>query len=189
MSDVRVKCCHCGKKVTKRSIDVARARKAGHSLYCNRICSGLGRRLGKTKAEKVAAKRLYDMEYRAKNRAMLKAKKAEYFQRTYDPAKAAVERKKRMPQHVEYCRRPEYRAWKAKYDAKYRAQKDFGPFAEAAMLTNDLKREIKERITDYEIRQANEKGNTQIRRREGRKGPERSRTARKRGDDHTGLYG
>ncbi len=43
------------------------------------------------------------MEYRRKNRAALKAKKAERHKRTYDPVKAAVVRKKRMPRHVEYC--------------------------------------------------------------------------------------
>ena len=76
------------------------------------------------------AKAEYDRKYRARNRKRLKAEKAAYFQRTYDPAKAAVERKKRMSKHVEYCRQPEYKAWKKKYDKKRRLAR-FGDFKEA----------------------------------------------------------
>jgi hypothetical protein len=78
--------------------------------------------LKKTKAQKVAEKRIYDMAYRAKNRAMLKEKKRAYFLRTYDPKKAAVKRKKRMHLHVAYCRQPRYKAWKRQYDLNYRAR-------------------------------------------------------------------
>ena len=73
------------------------------------------------KAQKVAEKRLYDMAYRAKNLERIKAGKRAYFQRTYDPREAAVERKKRMHLHVAYCRQPRYKAWKREYDRKYRA--------------------------------------------------------------------
>ena len=100
-------------------------------------------------------KRIYDMAYRKKNRAMLKAKKAAYFQRTYDPAKAAVERKKRMPLHVAYCRQPRYKAWKRQYDRNYRAR-EYGPFADAYLLIVNLNREIKGRMSNYEIRSQNE---------------------------------
>lgn len=109
----------------------------------------------KTKAQKVAEKRLYDMAYRAKNRAMLKAKKAAYFQRTYDPVKAAKVRKKRMHLHVEYCRQPRYKAWKRSYDQK-RRDSEYGPFAEAARLAINLNREIKGRMSNYEIRLENQ---------------------------------
>ena len=96
-------------------------------------CSGLGRRKNKTDGQKKQEKRLYDMEYRAKNREMLKRKKRAYFQRTYDPAKAAIERKQGMPQHLEYCRRPAYKEWKRDYDRRLRAR-EYGPFADAHML-------------------------------------------------------
>jgi hypothetical protein len=45
---------------------------------------------------------------------MLKAKKRAYFERTYDPRKAAVERKKRMHLHVAYCREPRYKVVEAR---------------------------------------------------------------------------
>jgi hypothetical protein len=69
----------------------------------------------------VSEKRIYDAAYRKKNRAKLKAIKRLYHKRTYDPVKAAIERKAKMKNHVEYCRRPEYKKYKSKYDAKRRA--------------------------------------------------------------------
>src|SRR5258708_23138469 len=81
-------------------------------------------------------------QYREVNRERLRAEKAAYFQRTYDPVKAAVERRKIMPRHVEYCRQPEYVAWKRGYDRTYRAKKDFGPFWEAALLVEDIGNEV-----------------------------------------------
>lgn len=163
---VAIKCGHCGKRSKRRACDVARARKARLNIYCNRRCAGLGRRSGKAKSQRVKEKAAYDADYRKKNRAMLKAKKAEYFQRTYDSVAAAVERKKRMPRHVEYCRQPKYRAWKQKYDRKHRAEKFFGPFAEIAMLTQDLNLEIKRRMTNAEIKWENKTANkTQFRKR------------------------
>lgn len=152
-----------------------RARKAGLNLYCNRRCSGLGRRMGKTKAQRVAEKRAYDAEYRAKNREMLKAKKHEYFRRSYDPVAAAEVRKARMPYHVEYCRQPAYKAKKREYDRKHRAA-EFGEFAEAYMLTIDLNREIKGRMTNEEIKwQSGTANKAQFRKREVKGGQERSR--------------
>lgn len=152
---MKFRCAHCRKAGDKPKGEVNRARAAGLNLYCNRRCSGLGRRDGRTKAERVEAKRLYDLAYRAKNLDWIKSKKRAYFKRTYDPVKAAVERKKNMPRHVEYCRRPEYKRWKTTYDRKYRAKKDFGPFAEAAMLLSDLNLEINGRGDRHEIRYQN----------------------------------
>lgn len=171
---MKYKCAHCGKTADKAAGHVNRARQQGLNLYCNRRCSGLGRRQGKTKAQRIEEKRLYDIEYRKKNLEMLKAKKREYFQRTYDPAKAAVYRKKRMPIHVEYCRQPKYKAWKKEYDRKYRAA-EYGEFAEAYMLTLDLNREIKERDTNEQVKYQNGGTNkAQRRRREGQQQERRS---------------
>lgn len=103
-------------------------------------------------AEKKAAKAAYDREYRQKNLAKRKAQSAAWFRRTYDPVKAAIERKKNMPRHVEYCRQPEYRAYKKSYDRKRRAGK-FGPFAEAyevlLLLMSEIKRQMPDRFERY----------------------------------------
>jgi alpha-ketoglutarate-dependent taurine dioxygenase len=160
-------CAHCGRTASRTIGHVNRARAQGLNLYCSRKCSGLGRRDKRTKAEKKEAKRLYDLEYRANNLEYILERKREYHLRTYDPAKEAIKRKKKMPWHIEYCRQPEYRKWKAEYDKKHRASKYFGPFADAYLTLRQIETEIRERATDYEVRQ--EKGTlnkSQQRRRE-----------------------
>jgi hypothetical protein len=92
-------------------------------------------------------KAVYDRKYREKNRERIKANKAAYFQGTYDPVHAAKERKKKMPQHVEYCRQPKYKAWKREYDRKRRAGR-FGEFALAYEALKDLTREIRKQMPD-----------------------------------------
>ena len=90
-------------------------------------------------------KAAYDREYRKKNRARLKAKKAAYFQRTYDPVKAAKDRKRKMPQHVEYCQQKRYKEWKKEYDRKRRESR-FGDFKEAHAVLLALIKEIHEQM-------------------------------------------
>lgn len=147
-----VLCAHCGAKTAKLARDINRAEKRGMKLFCDKKCFGLSRRLNKAKSVKIEEKRLYDIEYRAKNREELKKKKHERFKRDYDPAAAAVKRKARAPYHVEYCRQPEYVAWKQTYDRQYRAKKDYGEFFECALLAQDIRSEALTRMTDYEIR-------------------------------------
>lgn len=145
-------CAYCQRRASQPAGAVNRAIKRGARLYCDRECAGLDRRLHKSKAEKVEEKRLYDAEYRRKNRAMLKAKKAEHFRRTYDPDKARIERRKRAAAHVEYCRRPEYREWKRGYDRQYRAVKEYGEYADCFLLVQDIRTECLSQQSDYEIR-------------------------------------
>ncbi len=188
---MKITCAHCGKTSDKPPGAVNRARLDGLRLFCNRRCAGLGRRKPKkSKAQLVEEKRLYGLAYRAKNLAMLKAKKRAYHKRTYDPVKAAEVRKKRMPYHVEYCRRPAYKAWKRDYDKSLRA-KVYGPFAEAFMLTIDLNREIKGRMTNEQIAHANLTQNkTQRRRRATSEEIARSRPRnRGRRDRHSAAHG
>ncbi len=155
---MKIRCAHCRKVAERQTSAVNRARKDGLPIFCDRRCAGLARRKHKTKAQKVAEKRAYDMAYRRKNIERLKAEKAAYFQRTYDPKKAAVVRKARMHLHVAYCRQPRYRALKQAYDQK-RRDNEYGPFAEAARLAIDLNREVKSRSSNYEIRRQNQTGN------------------------------
>lgn len=166
---MKVKCHHCGKFVDKEPGAIARARKVGMKLFCNQRCFGLSRRKYKTKAQKKEEKRLYDVEYRTKNLAQIKERKRAYFQRTYDPEKAAIYRKANMQRHIEYCRQPEYKAWKSAYDSKRRAVLQFGPFWESFLMVLDLEKEISTRATKYEIGLTNGTINkAQIRRREYR---------------------
>lgn len=140
-------CKYCGKPTHQSWGAINRALKLAKPIYCNKICAGLGRRTGKTPEEKKAEKRLYDMNYRATN-PTLKSRRAAYYQRTKDPVKEAEKRKVRMPKHVEYCRRPEYKAWKKDYDKRFLAKKKYGEFAEAAILLNELESEVNTRSED-----------------------------------------
>ncbi len=161
---IKVRCAYCRRFSTKEAGAVNRASKIGAPIFCDRRCAGLARRKHKTKAQRVDEKRLYDAEYCKRNPTMLKAKKAAYFRRTYDPVKAAKERKKRMPRHVAYCRRPEYKRWKSAYDLRYRARQ-FGEFAEVYLLLGDVTREVNSRISDYDTRDLNDTINKSQRRR------------------------
>jgi len=143
---IEITCNHCGAVTERERAYVNKAKRDGYDLYCNKTCSGLGRRIHKTEAQKKEEKRLYDQEYRKKNLAMLKKKKSAYFQRTYDPVKAAIVRKKGMPAHVEYCRSLKYKKWKKEYDKKYRAKKDYGEFWESHLIL----KEIEPHIDKYE---------------------------------------
>jgi hypothetical protein len=148
---VRCLCAFCGKYFLKNTGYYNRAIKISAPLYCDIKCAGLARRNGKTEAQKKQEKRLYDMNYREKNQAIIKSKKADYFQATYDPEKAAQKRKENMHRHVEYCRRPEYVEWKRCYDEARRAKKNFGDFAEAYLALRDIESEVESRATKYEI--------------------------------------
>ncbi len=101
--------------------------------------------MAKSIAQKKRDKAAYDREYRKRNRALLKAKKAAYFQRTYDPAEAAKERKKKMPQHIEYCRQKWYRQYKRDYDRNRRSSR-YGEYAECHSLLVELQKEIRKQM-------------------------------------------
>lgn len=150
-------CPQCQKEFLAYTSRVNCAQKFGAPLYCNKTCAGLARRLSNppTKEERKAAKAEYDRRRREEKAEEIKAKKAAYFKRTYNPEKAAVERKKRAHLHAEYCRRPDYKKWKADYDRQHGARKKFGDYAETFLLLLDIEREIDSRATRYEIYRAN----------------------------------
>lgn len=152
---VAIVCAYCGKDAMKESGGVNRAIRIGAPLYCDRECAGKGRCVFRTDSEKRAAKAAYDAEYRERNRAGLKAKKAAYYASNVDREREREVRKKRMPRHVEYCRRPEYKKWKAQYDRKYLARKRYGDFGAAAIVLRDLEVEISSRASRIEISRTN----------------------------------
>ena len=144
----KFKCRWCGKTGWKPNGHINRSHSIKAPLYCSVSCSGYARRNGKDKEQKKLEKRLYDMEYRKKNRAILKAKKAAAYQerpqwrREYEKEY----RKKNMQRHVKYCSRPEYKEWKQKYDEQYRAKKEVGEFWEAFILAIHIDKEVKSRL-------------------------------------------
>lgn len=140
-------CCYCDKPFKVKENNIGQRKKSirlGLPIYCGRKCAGLGRRTNETKEEKQAIKSWYDMFLRVsmteEERMLDSIKNALYFQMDYNanPEKYKAQRQKKMPKHVEYCRNPEYKKWKKSYDEKYRAQKDFGEFAEAAVILKKI---------------------------------------------------
>lgn len=129
-----------------------RAARRGVPIYCGRECAGIARRKpAKSLEQRKAEKSAYDAQRRINIADRLRAEKRAYHIRTYNPAKAAIERRNRMPKHVEYCRRPEYRQWKREYDRQYRAR-EYGEFADCYLLVLDIRNECLSQQSDYEIR-------------------------------------
>lgn len=152
MSNVKFGCSFCGKVGYKEAGAVNRANKVGMKLYCDKTCAGLARRQHKTKEQLIKEKHDYDKEYREKNRSELKKKKKEYFKKDYskNPEKYKAIRKKKMPQHLEYCRKPEYKKKKKIYDRKYQAKKTYGEYGEAVAILLDLGDEIDNRTAKHQ---------------------------------------
>jgi hypothetical protein len=143
--------CRCFGEQAKGAVN--RAAKRGAPVYCGRECAGLARRGSeKSQEQRKAEKSAYDARRRIEHGERIRAQKRAHHKATYDPVKAAEYRKQRMPYHVEYCRRPEYVEWKRDYDRQYRAEKEFGEFAECFMLIQDIRNECLSQQTDYEIR-------------------------------------
>jgi hypothetical protein len=145
-------CPVCNGEFVKPMSHINRAARNGSPVYCGRICAGVARRKGKSAEQKKAEKQLYDAQRRKDRAAEIKAEKAAYYQRTRDPAKEALIRKARMPKHLEYCRRPEYREWKRQYDLEYRNKQEFGEFWESAILALEIRRQCLALSDDTEIR-------------------------------------
>jgi len=161
----------CGGIFECRTGRYNRAIQLGAPLYCSKACAGLARRrpTDVTPDQLKAAKAAYDREYRAANRERLAQQKRDHYEanRQRILAEMAEYRKVRMPAHVEYCRKPEYRAKKRNYDAQRNAA-EFGEFGEAWRLLQDLEREIRSQASAYEVRvqQGYYTRNAQKRRRE-----------------------
>ncbi len=150
MADSLITCAYCGEESLKRNGAINRAKKDGKPMFCNKACFGLSERNYKTKEQLTEDKRLYDIEYR--KRPEHKAQKAASHLRIYDPVKAAIKRKERMPYHVEYCRQPAYRAKKKVYDRIHLAKKNYGELWELHLLTRDIQDEVNSRMEKQQIR-------------------------------------
>lgn len=153
---ITLNCPVCKKDYDKRLAYHNVAIKRNAKEYCSHNCFGVGRKLEfdkhlKTPEQLKAEKAEYDREFRKKNAERLKKEKADFFQKDYkaNPEKYKAIRQKRMPQHVEYCRQPEYKAKKVEYDKEHRAKKNYGEYWEAHLLTDKIaslidNREIKQ---------------------------------------------
>jgi hypothetical protein len=154
---MRLICPQCSIAFDRNASHVNRSMKNGAPLYCGMACAGLARRVEpKTDEQKRAAKAEYDRNRRAEKGIELRAKKmaAYYADHKRNLAHAKEYRKIRMPKHVEYCRRPEYKSYKHEYDIKRNSQ-EYADFAEAWRLLIELEKEIRSQASAYERRVAN----------------------------------
>lgn len=149
MSTIQFTCPQCGGLAEKDIGNYNRAIKGGYKVYCSRVCSGIGRRSGKTVDQLKAEKAEYDKQYRYYQKDCIKEKKAAAFKKDYaaNPEKYKEERKRRYPKHLKYLQSPEYKKWKREYDQHYVSKRLYGEFAECHILlkqidkTNDYTKE------------------------------------------------
>lgn len=141
--------------------------------YCSRVCAGIAKRLP-PEVVKANWKKWYKEVYMApgsETEARRKAAKSAYFQRTYDPKKAAEDRKHRAKSHVEYCKQyysqPENKAKKFQYDSDRRARLKYGEFAEAYQLLLKIDRKVETLVDRVELRRRNGTLNKVQRRKRG----------------------
>ena len=161
-------CAYCKSEFEKDRKHIGGANRSlrlGLNLYCNRKCAVLSRRHNKSDAQKKLEKREYDKKYREKNRERLKIEKASWFANDYknNPEKYKEWRKKIYKKHLEYLRRPAYRAYKKQYDHDYRA-KMHGEFWESWILLQKIDKEIGAKMSNYEIRLKNKTLNKALQR-------------------------
>lgn len=133
-------CDHCKEESEKYAGHINRSRRLGLNIYCSRICFGLSKRIERTDADKKKIKSDYDKERRVKLYDKIKVQRAEYFKKDYaaNPEKYRAIRKAKYQKHLAYLRTPEYKEWKKNYDVKYRANKEYGEYGEAAVLLFEL---------------------------------------------------
>ncbi|MCK5608262.1 hypothetical protein KAR91_40650 [Candidatus Pacearchaeota archaeon] len=102
--------------------------------------------------DKKEEKRLYDIEYRRKNKEKLAEKKRIY--NSTARAKLLAKKRRQKPErkqyHNEYCRQPEYRKYKHLYDVAIGAMKKYGEYWEAAVILIQIERKIKKLIPKKE---------------------------------------
>lgn len=157
-------CPQCGLVVLKPTGSVNRARNIGAPIFCGKACSGLHRRKNKSEIEKRQEKAEYDREYRERNHERRKILKHIYYVNNRNPEKERESRKANMPKHVEYCRRTEYREYKREYDKRRRAS-EYGEFADAYSTLLEIEKEVRSRMTRFEIYTINERRSAQWRKR------------------------
>lgn len=93
-------------------------------------------------------KRLYDIEYRRKNKEMLRLNKQEYYKTDAGRATSKRNRDKLTEYHLEYCQTDKYREWKKEYDKDYRAKNKYGEYWECFLIIMEIEKIVKERIPD-----------------------------------------
>lgn len=158
-------CDHCGVIASQPTGAVNRARKKGMRLFCERACAGRAKAARRAlpvpgTPEGREHKARYDAARRAALGDVLREQKREAYRKAVEERGGVVRSKQRARReanrhrHADYCRTPEYRAWKSEYDRRHRA-KEYGEFAEAHIALVQLQALVDERMTRDEVYAAN----------------------------------
>lgn len=150
MALVQITCARCGAVAQRQAGHVNRSVRLGRPLYCTQECAGLARR--KSEEEKKARLAEYDRAYRQANRDRRRQLANDWNRR--NPEKGKQARAARVPYHVEYCRRPEYKEYKRQADIRIRMA-PYGEFGEAYRILLELEKHIRTLYASgYERRKA-----------------------------------
>jgi hypothetical protein len=97
-------------------------------------------------------KRLYDIEYRRKNKERIKERQKKYNESPAGRATQKRQREKRKKYHADYIKSDRYRKWKKEYDKNYRSRKEYGEFWECFIILIQIyklipNREVKQQLS------------------------------------------
>ena len=155
-------CKHCGIEFEKSVGHLNRANKEGRPVFCTMEHFRLSRRIERSDEEKKAIKAAYDKVYHKTEKRKASARKY-----NATPAGRAMQKRQRdknKQSHLEYCRTPEYRARKVKYDQEHRSKKLYGEFWESAILLEEIDKHITAVADKHNLRIINGTFNKSIRR-------------------------
>ena len=100
-------------------------------------------------------KRLYDIEYRRKNKETIRNKNIIYNESEAGRAMQKRARDKQKESHLEYCRTDKYRKLKCAYDEKNLAKRKYGEYWECMILIKKIDIILRDIFpTSYERRKA-----------------------------------
>lgn len=156
-STIELICAHCGKSFIR---DLAQheycLRRGSTTRFCALTCSAAHRSI--SKEDKKAKKAEYDRKRRERMGDVIRQRKKDYYASIKNTpenrAKEKAIRDARMPLHVEYCRRPEYKVKKSAYDRKRRAS-EYGSFGDAYELLLQVENTIRSLVSKEDIYRAN----------------------------------
>ncbi|MDE3023574.1 MAG: hypothetical protein KGI54_17275 [Pseudomonadota bacterium] len=150
-------CCNCTCEFDILTGHYNRAKKLGMNVYCGRTCAGIAHRKDISERQRKADKAAYNKARREREHDRINAQKRERYHATkeYRADILRAHRKKRASKHAEYCRRYEYREYKKDYDRKRLAKKNYGEFAEAALICRKVEEILDQQATKYDRRLVN----------------------------------
>lgn len=154
-----IECFLCGRWHEKENGHINRSMRIGAPVFCSKLCKSQirnlqSKRCRKSKQQLMVEKRQYDVTYRQKNKEKIATRKKKYHLKSYNKEKEALKRKtdKYRAKHRKYLSTDKYKAWKHKYDRKYRCKNEYREFWEAASLLIDIDNKLKPKRYEIDLK-------------------------------------